>query len=157
MSKTRPWYLDQRAEALAVVHLTRRPDLAVAKNSPEKGFDLTVEILRDGRPTQRTFGVQVGARVRAITADPADVLATAIAHRPAAGDWPFPIGLFYFTMQDEAGYFVWVAEPVVTADGRPKLLSPPTAAPARLDAAAVDGIVAAVDRWYDALFRALAV
>jgi hypothetical protein len=59
-------------------------------------------------------------------------------------------------MRNDAGWYTWVAEPIVTADGRAQLplRDEPVCHP--LDSAAVDDIIARVDRWYDAHYDGLA-
>jgi hypothetical protein len=60
--------------------------------------------------------------------------------------------LFLFTMENNEGWYTWVAEPVVTADGHFELVRHGRASCHPLNAEAIDQIVAAVDRWYDAFF-----
>jgi hypothetical protein len=72
------------------------------------------------------------------------------------GSFPYPVCLFYFTMDDNQGYYTWVAEPAVTADG-PRLLMHEAAHCRKLDTAALGEIVAKVDGWYDAFFSQIAV
>jgi hypothetical protein len=72
------------------------------------------------------------------------------------GPFPYPVCLFYFTMDDDQGYYSWVAEPAVEA-GQPRLLMHAAPHCRKLDAAALDDIVQKVDHWYDAFFSRIAV
>src|SRR5262249_31176399 len=67
-----------------------------------------------------------------------------------------PVCFFHFSMDDDQGHHTWVAEPAVTEDG-PRLLMHEAPHCGKLDAAALDEIVAQVDRWYDAFFSQIAV
>ena len=53
------WYIGERVESLAIMHLTRRPDLRVIRDVRERDriADLLVEILDSDRPGWKTFGV----------------------------------------------------------------------------------------------------
>ena len=67
MIRAQPWYIGERAEALARVYLTRRPDLLVKQEEADYGVDYIVEITKNNRPTRRIFGVLVKARIAPIT------------------------------------------------------------------------------------------
>jgi hypothetical protein len=66
--------------------------------------------------------------------------------------FPFPVVLFHFTMEDNGSWYTWVAEPVVLSGGGFEILQHGEAACRPLDTEAIDEIVEAVDRWYDAFF-----
>ncbi|MBV8069319.1 MAG: hypothetical protein JO270_05400, partial [Acidobacteriaceae bacterium] len=69
------------------------------------------------------------------------------------GEPALPFCLFHFTMEDNQGYFTWVAEPVVE-EGRQFLKYHREDAPAtRLDQRVLDLIVASVDAYYDTLYK----
>jgi hypothetical protein len=55
------WYLDTRAEYLAIIHLSRRDDLVITKqpDAEEHGFDMLVSICQNQKPTGRVFGIQL--------------------------------------------------------------------------------------------------
>src|SRR5688500_11819824 len=56
-------FFAERAELLAVIHLTRRDDLALDRlASSDSGVDFLVTLVQGGVPTGRMFGVQVNAR-----------------------------------------------------------------------------------------------
>ena len=68
------------------------------------------------------------------------------------GPFPFPVVLFYFTMEDNKAWYAWMAEPTVSSDGRYELLHHGEASCLPLDDRAIEEIVKTVDRWYDAYF-----
>jgi len=156
MTRTQPWYIGERAEALARVYLTRRSDLLVKQENADYGVDYIVEITKNNRPTRRVFGVQVKARVAPITAGAKDSL-TAFRFAPEIwmAEIPFPLCLFAFTMENDEGFYQWVVEPIVTVDG-PKLHLNTDTELSRLDNAALDRIVEQVNSWYDVLLKSLA-
>jgi hypothetical protein len=72
------------------------------------------------------------------------------------GQFPYSVGLLYFTMQDDQGYFTWLAEPTTPEDG-PRLLLHSEPRCRKFDQALLDELVASVDQWYDAFFARIAV
>lgn len=156
MARTQPWYIGERAEALARVYLTRRLDLLVKHEDADYGVDYLVEITKNNRPTKRIFGVQVKARIAPITEGAQD---DRESFHFVSEKWmeeiPFPLCLFVFTMENDEGFYRWVVEPIVT-DAGPKLRLNAGKELSRLDSAALDRIVAQVDQWYDVLLKALA-
>jgi hypothetical protein len=108
MTKKR-WYLDTRAEYLAIIHLSRRDDLVITKQ-PEAdnyGFDILVSICNNKRPTGRVFGIQLKA-VMSLKPFFEDQRANEIqlnltTFKPK--DIPFPLYLFVFTMENDDGYY----------------------------------------------------
>src|SRR5690242_1614987 len=120
MSKVDQAYIAQRAEALAIVYLTRRPDLRVAAPEQDYGFDLIVHLVKDSPFSNRIFGIQVeGQR----TLDGAT--------SNAQGEWTIlqkdvrptpeiaiPACVFLFMMDTDQGFFRWVQEPVVKEQGK---------------------------------------
>jgi hypothetical protein len=152
------WFVAKRARALAMVHLTRRDDLAVANAPQGVGLQFLVSLGGDNRePSVRQFGVFLRGTKAVITEAQLDkLLRPAIQSFLRLGPFPYPVCLFHFTMDDDQGYYSWVAEPAVTDDG-PRLLMHEAPHSRKLDAAALDEILEQVDRWYDAFFRRIAV
>lgn len=157
MATTQAWYLEERAEALAMVHLTRRDDLRVRWQQTENGIDLLVEILKSGQPSGRLFGLLLKAQVSAINGN-----AFEKSFLPEDGDYPwidgipFPVCIFFFTMQNNAGYYRWLTEPVVTAEGGPKLRATGSVSLEKLTSETLDHLIHKVNNWYDSLSTALA-
>lgn len=152
------WFVAERARALALVHLTRREDLIVKKAAEEVGLKFLVSIKKEqGEPAVRQFGIFLrGTKSPVTTAHLDGVLRPTMQRFLHIGPFPYPVCLFHFTMDDDQGYFTWVAEPAVAENG-PRLLMHEHAHSRKLDTAALDEIVGKVDRWYDAFFVQVAV
>lgn len=56
MSNPQPWFVEERADHLALMHLTRRDDLRVVRQHHGSGMDLLVTILNGGLFSGRQFG-----------------------------------------------------------------------------------------------------
>jgi|SRR5262245_29127251 len=61
MPKQMPWYVEERLHALAVILLTERDDLMPVKPVHDQGVDFLVHICSNGKPTGRSFGVELMA------------------------------------------------------------------------------------------------
>ena len=151
---TQQHFIAERSRALAVVYLTRREDLIVTEETAKVGVDLWVTLNREGQEGHRKFGVEVRGGWAAITPGQANralqaSLQQVLRYRP----FPFPVVLFYFTMEDERE-LVYVGRGagrlVQGAASRSSSTARPSCRP--LDTEAIDEIVEAVDRWYDAFF-----
>ena len=156
---TNQWFIDERSRVLALMYLSRRTDLVIKDvKDRDIGLDFMVSILKanETRPV-RQFGIALKGSTSPLTiVQLNEALRPAIESFQDIGQFPYPIGLVYFTMQDDRGYFTWLAEPRV-AEGGPLLLfhSEPHCHP--FDTGLLDRIVEAVDRWYDAFFARIAV
>ncbi|HYT91462.1 MAG TPA: hypothetical protein VEL76_22300 [Gemmataceae bacterium] len=156
--ETQEWFVAERTRALALVHLTRRADLVVRNAAEGIGLQFTVFITREKDPQSvRQFGVFLRGTKSAVTEAQLDkMLRPAMKSFLRSGQFPYPVCLFHFSMDDDQGYSTWVAEPAVTEAG-PRLLMHEVPHCRKLDTAALDEIVAQVDRWYDAFFSQIAV
>src|ERR1700722_7804486 len=100
------WFLTERTRALAIMHLTRRDDLKVMnpRSAEDHGIALLVHLEKPSSRSLRPFGVALDASVSPITEAR---LNKALRPRMQAflhsGDYPYPVCLFYFTMQDNQG------------------------------------------------------
>jgi len=152
------WFIDERARALAMIHLTRRDDLIVTNAEQGSGLEFIVSIARDeGEPSLCRFGVFLrGTKGPLTEARLGTVLRPTMRSLLGMGEFPYPVCLFHFSMDDDKGHYTWVAEPAVTAEG-PRLMMHQAAHCRKLDRIALDEIVGKVDRWYDAFFGQIAV
>lgn len=152
------WFVAERARALAMIHLTRRKDLVVKQAGREAGLEFVVTITKEeGEPSLRQFGIFLRGTKAAVTEGHLDkLLRPTMRSFQRIGQFPYPVCLFHFTMDDDQGYFTWVAEPVVEEDG-PKLLMHSEPHCRKLDRAALDEIVDRIDRWYDVFFGRIVV
>jgi hypothetical protein len=144
-------FLADRARALATVILTRRDDLVVTESKNDTGLDFQVSIVRDDRPMRMTFGVLLRATFEPVSPEHANkVLKPTMGHFQRMGKFPYPVCLFFFTMRDDQAFYTWLAEPVVTDDGQPRLVHHKEADCKVLNDESLDRIISQVSAWYDA-------
>ena len=140
------------------MHLTRRPDLTVRREVRAVGqvLDLLVEITEKGTPTGwKKFGIYLQGTKTPVTVSDANSKLKISLRRffNNYGEPAIPFCLFYFTMEDNQGYFTWVAEPVVD-EGRFRLKYHKDKADCvLLDDQVLDQIVEAVNAYYVALYK----
>src|SRR5258707_1289461 len=146
MRKTEPWFYRERALALASLLLTSRTDVAVQHADGSTGMDIVAEVLKNAERSRRFFGVQV----RGVKSLPSNGHVRFSKMELSA----MPVCAFLYDVRKNAGVFRWLAEPIVEA-GEPKLIELDHGAWSRLDESALDKIVAAVARWYEALVTRL--
>ncbi|HWG45085.1 MAG TPA: hypothetical protein VN688_20110 [Gemmataceae bacterium] len=153
------WFIVERGRALARMHLTRRDDLIVTEAGKDVGLDYLVYITKaDEKPSVRQFGLALRSTRNAVTEEKlSKVLRPTMQALLRVGDFPYPVCLFSFTMEDNQGYSTWIAEPVLTEDGKPRLRMHSAASCTKLDRAALDRIVNQVDAWYDAFFSSIVI
>jgi hypothetical protein len=145
--------MEERARALAVMYLTRSDDLDIEEPRANFGLDLIVRFRHKDNPGLRQFGVEVKAAREAVTKAEADRFLTLTLKKvPRFGLFPFPVTLFFFTMENDRGWVTWVAEPTIDPDGRPRLRLHETANCKTLDNQSIEEIVQKVDSWYDSFF-----
>jgi hypothetical protein len=155
MGKRNVAYIEPRIRALATMYLTRRPDLALHFEDRDTGIDILVDIVNKNRAGRRMFGVELrGTNAPVSFAHANAVLKPSINTMRRYPSLPYPVCLFYFTMEDNAGYYTWLAEPVVKGNAA-KLKLHDEAHCEVLDRATLDAIVERVDHWYDAFYAAL--
>jgi hypothetical protein len=101
------WFIAERARALAMVHLTRRDDLVVTQAGRDVGLEYVVYITRgDGERSLRQFGVFLRGTKSAVTEEHLNkVLRPAMQSFQRVGQFPYPVCLFHFTMDDDQGYY----------------------------------------------------
>jgi hypothetical protein len=146
-------FIAERVRALAVIYLTRREDLIVTDATDGFGVDLWVTLNLDEKEGHRKFGVELRGARTAVTVNNADkVLYNSMQRMLRYGPFPFPVVLFFFTMEKNEGWYTWAAEPVVSSSGEFEIVQHGTAFSRPLNSDAIDEIVEAVDRWYDAFF-----
>src|SRR5215471_16517833 len=140
------WFVAERTRAFALMHLTRRDDLVVKETGgADGGLDYIVSITRkNGEKSLRQFGVVLRGTKNPTTEEQLNkTLRPTMQSLQRIGQFPYPVCLLHFTMDDDQGYYTWVAEPVVTKDG-PRLIQHAQAHCRKLDREALDHIVASV-------------
>lgn len=142
-------FINERAEHLAVVYLTRRQDLVIERMTADYGLDMLVTILRDKLPTGRVFGVQVKGQDKAFKDDIQEVsLSFTRKETSYFQELPFPVCLFLFTMEDDKGYYRWIKYPVGESNQVLRSIEQDRWHP--LDEQEIGQIVDDVKAWYDA-------
>jgi hypothetical protein len=152
MSKTEAWYVSQRAEALAMMYLTRRDDLVVSHPSVDYGIDLVVQLLENGAVSGRMFGVELKAADSSedIQRRLRSALRGVVARQAAVfKDLPFPVCLFFFAVDRDVGYYAWVVEPVAEA-GALRVAASQAHEFRELNDESINEIVTEVREWYAA-------
>jgi hypothetical protein len=151
-TKKDAWYLGSRAQSLALMYLTRRPDLIIQKSTIGQVLDLLVAIPRGGGYSGRFLGIQTRGAVSARKTGknaislPADVARKELS---LSQDVPFPVCLFFFTMEDDVGYYKWIKEPSLGTTGTPKLMLNKGTELKKLTNRELDTIISKVNTWYD--------
>jgi hypothetical protein len=154
--KQMPWYIPLRADAYAVLLLSGRKDLIVReKQDGETGPALTCEIVENGQPTGKRLAVAARGTTKPLTAAETARLLDSTGDRQRYVEAGLPLCAFLFDVKQNQAKYAWAVEPVVTADGNPRLevVRSPTAA--QLNPAAVGELVSRLARWYDALGKLL--
>lgn len=142
-------FINERAEHLAVVYLTRRQDLVIERMTADYGLDMLVTILRDKLPTGRVFGVQVKGQDKAFKDDIQEVsLSFSRKETSYFQELPFPVCVFLFTMEDDKGYYRWIKYPVGESNQVLRSIEQDRWHP--LDEQEIGQIVDDVKAWYDA-------
>jgi hypothetical protein len=152
MATKEAWYIGQRSEALAIMYLTRRDDLIVSRQNQEQGLDFLVTLLKDGAYSGRLFGVQIKATVstpKLVQRDNIiDIKLNLDSLQPLA-ELPFPVCLFFFTLENDQGYYKWIIEPVSEGHKNSKLLFNKSNEFKKLTDEEIGNIILKVNSWYD--------
>jgi hypothetical protein len=155
MARKKPgWFKDLRLPSLAIMHLTRRPDLRVKQEvrMGSKVLDLMVEIVDGKGPAWKRFGVYLQGTTSPVTIEHANQVLNISLRRffNDYGETTLPFCLFYFTVAEGQGFVTWIAEPLVK-DGSPTLKYHEMADFIVLDQEALDRIVDQVNTYFEAI------
>lgn len=150
------YFIEYRAQNLAMVHLTRRQDLIVQRlddKQSDRGLKILATLQKDGISTGRMFGIDVQARDKAI-ANFADLPQLPTREtEPYYQNIPFPACVFFFTMDDDLGYYKWLKYPLLEDRELDELERDRWHL---LDRNALSQIVDAIATWYDAKQHSIA-
>jgi hypothetical protein len=153
MREKKNWYIEARAEQLAILYLSRRDDLKITKSYANCGPDFLVSVCKDHELTGRVFGVQIKGimSLKPISQGLSDgnEIKLNIGKTLVLKDIPFPLCLFAFAMDNDEGYVRWIKEPVVNPEGRPTLLFNKAYLFKKLTKEELDHIVEQVNLWYE--------
>lgn len=149
-------FVAERTEALAMVYLTRRPDLWVTKGSDDLPYNLIVHLQNEHPPSNKTFAVELRGAESPVTIEHANkVLLPTMRTLGRNARVSMPVCLFFFTMQDNKGYHTWVLQPVIENSRNPRLVARETADCVELSNEVIEAITQKVDTWYEALDQLL--
>lgn len=145
-----PWFVGERAMALASLLLTSRQDVAVRQlTGDDTGIDILAEVSKDAGKPGRCFGVQVVGRLELPDVPSADLGPRPMRRKQLLG-FTMPLCAFLFDVRSNRGFFRWIIEPVLD-EGEPRLARQPSNEWTRLDERVIGDIVDRVVDWYDAL------
>jgi hypothetical protein len=145
--------IEERIRAVAIVYLTRRPEITIHEETKDIGIDLLAFISPNDKVGVRQFGVKLIGIWEDVTVEQANLALRPTMHEMQGhGPFPFPVLLFFFTMEKNRGWYTWVAQPLVSAQAAIELPIHHEADCHPLDDLALDEIVAHVNAWYDAYY-----
>jgi Domain of unknown function (DUF4365) len=153
MPADQEWFIGERARALALLLLTRRTDLEVLETKDDYGLDFVV-LVRQKKKSSARFGVWLRGSKSSVDVEHANkVLRPSVRSFQRLGHYPFsfPVCLFFFTMEDEEGYYAWLMEPLIDPQKGVSLHVNEEADCKKLSNKALDEIVTRVQRWFDHL------
>jgi hypothetical protein len=152
--------IEKRARALLIMLLTHRDDLLIeeVKANEAVALDYVVRFHTKGKEGLREFWIEVKGVWPALTKDRADkMLRPSLDQIKRDGPFLRPVCLFLFTMETDAAWYTWVAEPMESQDGRPQLSLCNEPDCRQLDKKALNEIIERVDLWHEAVFPRLVV
>lgn len=149
MEKTGIWYIDQRAEQLAFVYLSRCDDLLINRQTNDFLIDYLVTITDNGNYTGKLFGVQVKAQLAIRPERRGAAFVIDLAPSLIPEEIPFPLCLFVFSMDTDSGYYRWLKEPKLDEVGSAALVINRTNTFRELTRVALDQIVDQINLWYE--------
>jgi len=148
-----PWYIERRAESLAIVYLTRRDDLIISQPIPNQGLDFLITITKDGVYTGRLFGIEVKATNSTSNLNKHNDILKLDKDRfkrlEKFKDLPFPVCLFFFILENDQGYYKWIVEPKINGQKQFSLHFNENDELTKLDDQEIANIISIVNSWYD--------
>jgi hypothetical protein len=149
-----PWYIEKRAESLAIVYLTRRDDLIISQPPQNQGLDFLITITKDGVSTGRLFGIEVKAtNSTSRLSKHNDIFKldkqTVYGLLQTFKDLPFPVCLFFFILENDRGYYKWILEPQINEQKQVSLHFNENDELKELNDKEIANIISIVNSWYD--------
>lgn len=150
MEKNQLWYVAKRAESMAIMMLTRLSNVHVQQFERDYGLDLLVSI--GTKSFGRVFGIEVKGTINIssfISRNGTLKKRVLKQIRSMVVEYPFPIGIFVFDMNEDNGYFSWITAPIVTATGSAvtTIQDPVSLVPLKTEM--IEQIIKQVNNWYD--------
>lgn len=140
-------FIAERAEHLAIVHLTRGQNLFVERMTADSGLNFLVSILQEKSSTGRIFGIQtkgIDTGFKNIQDIP---LFLSERDKGYFQNIPFPVCLLLFTMDDDRGYYRWLKYTLGEFDHNWYTIEQYQWH--FLDKTAIDQIIQDVNHWYE--------
>jgi hypothetical protein len=154
----RQLFVEKRVRALALMLLTRREDLFIEEVKDDIGLDFIVRFHTKAKEGLREFGIKLGGSWSTVTKEHIDTAVSPIVQEMKRhGPFLRPVCVFLFTMENDEGWYAWVAEPIEVADGNALLRYADEPACRPLHKGALKDIIERVDVWYDAIFANLLI
>jgi hypothetical protein len=151
MATSDGWFIEQRAESLAIVLLTRFPVTVTRETRVDGGLDLRVVIDPD-KPGLREFGLEVKGtkHIRQIVDQHNCIRQQALrASRGMLEECPFPVALMIFDVTTDKGFFGWLLAPVIRGAKAGLVKSDPISVEPATNAQ-IDKTLSQVREWYSA-------
>lgn len=164
MGTEQSWVDEMRARALATIVLTRHAGvdvIPVDRSVSQSGYDLLVRVKDQRDRWDAEFAVRArGTQQNVATTSGALKLQV---NPEAIGDIDRPLVLFLFDIEREDGFYHWLKEPVIDADGKGTLRPSPLLSDGhvasghmvlpgpglrRLDNDATEEILCRILKWY---------
>ena len=149
----KPWYLEERAEGLAVIYLTEDSRVDINRSRDRlSGLDIVATLRENGKLGARIFGVEVtAARSQEAGHDNPTPAVWSIPESRLSffRDIPFPVCLFYITVDDDQGHWGWIQQPIIGADTGARLTFHEHIYLSPLSVQDIPRLVSEIDRWYE--------
>lgn len=150
--------IEKRARALTMMLLSRRKNLRIEEVNEDIGLDYLVRFHGKGKVGLREFGIEVRGVWAAATKEQADkLLSPALRQVKRYGPFLRPVCLFVFAMENDEGWYTWIAEPIENEDSNPLLRIGDEPDCRQLDNKALKEIIQRVNIWYDSVFCCMVV
>lgn len=144
-------FIDERAEQLAIIYLSRSPALTIERLPSDFGLDMLVTVCPDQSPTGRIFGVQIKARHGHFDASVQNIAPSLFQSVPKSyKDLPFPVFTVVFTMDDDRGYTNGLSYPKPGSDRPSTITAIKNDGWRSLDEYPVHQLIGEVNSWYEA-------
>src|SRR4051812_49028228 len=102
--KTDQWFVAERSRALALMYLSHRKDLVIREQKEaDLGLEFLVYLVKESEsPSLRQFGIALRGTVSPVTQEHLNqVRRPTMQSLLRIGQFPYPVGLLHFTMQDD--------------------------------------------------------
>ncbi len=112
-----------------------------------------VEISKSDSRNGRIFGIQIEATVNNAKVienhNKTFEIKQDLPSTDSISELPFPICLFFWTLNNDQAYYKWVLEPIIETQSYPRLLFNQSQVFKRLNNEEIEKIVFTVNNWYD--------